>query len=118
MAKETKGIQIGVISFVIGLVLAVILALFYAANTPSWAVVLLAVLGIVVGVLNVTDKEVQAFLIASIAFMMSFQSLANVTETVALGWNAVGVFFNLMGVFIAPAAAIVAIKALFGLAKD
>ena len=110
--------KIGAWAFVIGLVLAAIVAILAANNVPDWAIFVLALLGVIVGLLNVTDKEVQKFLIATVAFMLSFQSLASITEKVALGWAAVGTFFVLLGVFIAPAAAVVAVKALFSLAKD
>jgi len=61
---------------------------------------------------------VSKFLIASIAFLLSFQALGAVLEALAFGWNAVSAFFNLLVIFVAPAAAIVAVKALFRLAKD
>ncbi|MBI5390088.1 hypothetical protein HZB02_01230 [Candidatus Woesearchaeota archaeon] len=107
----------GVWAFTIGLVLSVILAFVYAAKTPDvWAIWVLAVLGVAVGLLNVTDSEVQLFLVAAIGFLLSFQSLNSVFT--ALGWVAVGAFFNLVSVFMAPAAAVVAVKALYNLAKD
>jgi hypothetical protein len=112
------GLKIGLWAFVIGMVLAIILSIFFATNTPQWAVVTLAVLGIVVGLFNVTDKEVQNFLIASLAFLISFQALSTVFTTLTLGWEAVGAFFRLVTTFIAPAAAIVAVIALFKMAKD
>ncbi|MFH1134171.1 MAG: hypothetical protein V1735_06805 [Nanoarchaeota archaeon] len=110
--------KMGIWAFVVGLVLAAIVAIWKANAPPAWALFVIAVLGVLVGLLNVTDKETQAFLIATVAFMLSFSSLATITEKVALGWAAIGTFFNLMGVFIAPAAAVVAVKALFNLAKD
>jgi len=111
------GLKLGLWAFVIGLVLAIALSIFSATTTPQWAVVTLAVLGIVVGLFNVTDKEVNTFLIASLAFLISFQSLSAVFTTL-VPWEAVGVFFKLVATFIAPAAAIVAVIALFKMAKD
>ena len=108
----------GGIVFVVGFVLAAILAIFTASNTPQWAIFVLAVIGLIVGLLNVTGKESTHFLVASIAFLISFQSLSSVLTSFAFGWAAVGTFFGLMSVFIAPAAAVVAFKALFSLAKD
>ncbi len=108
----------GGIVFIVGLVLAAIIALFAAQPVATWAVILLAVLGLIVGLLNITDREVQLFLVGGIAFLLSFQALSNVVEIIALGWDAVGVFFRLMNVYIAPAVAVVALKALFMLAKE
>ena len=109
--------KLGVWAFVIGLVLALVIAIFSATATPLWAVVVLAILGVVVGLLNVTDKEVQPFLVATIAFLLSFQSLNVLFTTLKLGTTA-SALFGLLSAFMAPAAAIVAIIALFKLARD
>ncbi len=113
-----KKMQMGHIVFVIGLVLAVLIALVSAPEAPAWAVLLIVVMGIVVGLLNITDKEVMMFLVASIAFLMSFQALSSVFLILAQGWQGVSVFFSLMSTFVAPAAAIVAVRALFQMAKS
>lgn len=110
--------KMGAISFVVGLVLAAIVAIFSAAAPPEWAIYVIAVLGLIVGLINITDREVQTFLVASIGFLISFQALSAVFTVLAFGWNAVATFFSLMNVFVAPATAIVAIKALFKVASD
>jgi hypothetical protein len=110
--------KIGVWAFIIGLILAIIVALLSGSTTPQWSIIVLAILGIIVGLLNVTAKEVEKFLVAAIAFLLSFQALSNVFMTVAGGWTAIGTFFNLISIFMAPAAAVVAIKALYNLARD
>ncbi len=108
----------GGILFLIGLVLAIIVALFSAGFVPVWVFFVLAVLGLIVGLLNVTQVESQHFLVAGIAFLLSFQALSNVVEALAFGWDSVGVFFSLLTVYVAPAIAVVGIKALFKLAKN
>lgn len=108
----------GSIAFIVGLVLAAIIALFSALAVPMWAVIVLAVLGLIVGLLNISDKETSLFLVASVTFLLSFQALSSVLETLAFGWEAVGTFFRMLNVFIAPAAAVVAIKAIMKIAKD
>lgn len=113
MAKSMGGI-----AFIIGLILAVLIALVSAAAVPTWAVFVMAILGVIVGLLNIQDKEINLFLVAAIAFLISFQAFGNVIATLAFGWEAVSAFFNLMSIFVAPAAAIVAIKALFRLTRD
>lgn len=117
MVKESSS-NIGILAFLGGLVLAIILAVVSANNTPIWAVIVLATLGIIVGLLNVSAAEVQKFLVAAIAFLLSFSSLSALFTRFAGGWLAVGTFFGLLVVFMAPAAAIVAIKALYLLARD
>ncbi|HLC32504.1 MAG TPA: hypothetical protein VJJ82_01640 [Candidatus Nanoarchaeia archaeon] len=116
--KESGMSKLGVWAFVIGLVLAVIIAIVGAAAPPAWAIVLLALVGIVVGLLNIQDREVQLFLVAGIGFLLSFQALAVVLQSVAFGWSGAAIFFGLLSVFIAPATAIVGLRALYNVAKD
>jgi len=110
--------KLGAWAFIIGLILAIIVAIVSSTVVPQWAVIVLAILGIIVGLLNVTAGEAHKFLIAAIAFLLSFKSLGDVLTTLALGWGGVGTFFSLLSIFMAPAAAVVAIKALFALSKD
>jgi len=113
-----KKIKFGGIAFIVGLVLAALISIFSANNVPAWAVGLIAAIGLIVGLMNIQEGEMQMFLIASITFLISFQSLSNVLGALALGWGAVSTFFDLMSVFVAPAAAVVALMALYNLAKD
>ena len=110
--------KLGVWSFMIGLVLAIVIAVFGAASPPVWAIALLAIVGVVVGLLNIADREVQLFLIAGIGFLLSFQALAMVFSTLTFGWSGAAVFFGLLSVFIAPATAIVGLRALYNVARD
>ena len=115
---EKKSFKLGAWAFMIGLILAIIVALISGANAPEWAVLVLAILGIIVGLFNVRGTEVQKFLVAAIAFLLSFSSLGTVIKGLMLNLVGVDTFFYLLSVFIAPAAAVVAVKALFTLAKD
>ena len=115
MANKSK---LGGWAFLIGLAVAILIAVFYSTAPPQWSVIVLAVLGLVVGLLNVADKEVRLFLIAAVAFMLGFQALSAVVTSLAFGWTAVGTFFDLLNVFVAPAAAVVALNALYKITKD
>lgn len=110
--------KLGAWTFIIGLIISALVAIFSASVVPTWAIYSIAILGMFVGFMNVTDNEVQLFLVATIAFLISFQALSSVFTVLALGWGAVASFFNLMSVFVAPAAAIVAVKAIYDIAKD
>ncbi|MBI4021046.1 MAG: hypothetical protein HY369_02290 [Candidatus Aenigmarchaeota archaeon] len=57
----------GRIAFYIGLVIAVIAGF---ANVGDLGVAALVVLGIIVGALNVTGKEIHSFLVATIALLL------------------------------------------------
>ena len=108
----------GGIVFLVGLILAALIAVFSAQTVPVWAVFVLALIGLVVGVVNVTAVETRLFLTAGIAFLLSFQALASVIQTLAFGWAAVGTFFGLLNIYVAPAVAVVAIRGLFQVARD
>ncbi len=106
MAKKKASSMetVGVWSFLVGLVLAVVLGLFgYTATT------LLLVLGLLVGLLNVTDKEIVPFLVASIALI--------VVGSVSVGLP--GWLTNMLAnivIFVVPAALLASVKAIYALA--
>lgn len=104
------GVEIGKWAFVVGLVLAVLAGLVTSLNVPL-TVYVLAVLGIVVGFLNVTEKETVPFLVATIALMLTSTSLA------VLGVATLTAIFTNVAVFAAPAALVVAIKAVYSTAS-
>lgn len=109
--------QIGPWSFIGGL----ILSLIFAFITPAaWTVLVLGLLGIAVGLLNITDKEIQGFLVAAVAFVVSANGLVTVFQQLSIGNTAKYVAQFLLNVsnLMAPAAAVVAIIALYKLAKD
>ncbi len=100
--------EIGKWAFIVGLILAVIAGLV----TVSYAALILAVLGLIVGFLNVTEAETTGFLIASIALM-----LTNASITV-IGIAILTAIFSNIAVFVAPAALVVAVKAVYGTAAS
>ncbi|OIO21636.1 hypothetical protein AUJ17_01660 [Candidatus Micrarchaeota archaeon CG1_02_47_40] len=109
-------VAIGPWSYLGGIVLALLAGIFAPANAMIMWV--LGLLGLLVGLLNVTDKEVQLFLTAAIAFLLSANSLVSVSAVIpAVGSWMPGVFSYLV-FFTAPAAAIVAVKALYSISKD
>jgi hypothetical protein len=110
--------HIGKWAFLVGLLAAVVIAVMAGTGVPLWAILLLAIDGIIVGVLNVTEDEASEFLIAAIAFMVSFMVFARLFGEVLGGFPVVGVVFTMLNVFVAPAALIVALKVMFDKARD
>ena len=110
--------HIGKWAFLVGLLAAVVIAVMAGTGVPLWAILLLAIDGIIVGVLNVTEDEAPSFLIAAIAFMVSFMVFARLFGEVLGGFPVVGVVFTMLNVFVAPAALIVALKVMFDMARD
>jgi len=98
--------KIGRWAFIIGLLISVLAGLISIGTAGlAW----LVALGVIVGFLNVTSKEVTGFLLATVALMM--------VGNVGLSLPAVGSFVtSVVSAFIsftAGAAAVVAIKELF-----
>lgn len=102
--------KIGKIAFLAGLVIA-ILGAFIDVGWFPWV---LAVLGLIVGFLNVSDGESRGFLVAAIAFMLSAQALSGLP----LVGDTITSIMNNIGYFVGAATLLVAIKALFELSKD
>ncbi len=102
--------SIGKYAFIGGVAIAVLMAF---VSVPNGALIL-AVLGAIVGFLNITEDEHQGFLIAAIALMSTAGSLS-VLPT--LGAAVTAVAANLAA-FVAPAALIVALKSLLDSSRD
>ena len=108
----------GVWSFYAGLIVAVIAAVMSPSGLGTLAVLVLGVLGIVVGLLNVVDKEVNTFLIAALALMLSTSSLRLILGGVPAVGAFVPAFLTAVNVFVAPGAAVVALKAIWDITRS
>ncbi|KHO55288.1 MAG: hypothetical protein QT10_C0003G0005 [archaeon GW2011_AR19] len=112
MAK-TRGVDIvGKWAFLIGVILAVVLGLFDPVM-GNWAIVLV-VIGLIVGLLNVTDKEVTPFLMSGAVLIIASALGGSLMSDMPF----VGAILDaLLAVFV-PATVIVAIKNVFSLARN
>ena len=112
MAKTNMGSTIGSWSFLIGVVLAIILA-FYGSITQTlmW---LLVIIGIIVGLLNIADEEVEPFLLSGVVLIIA-SSFGNSVVSISPLFNRV---LNSMLLIFVPATIIVAIKNVFSLARN
>lgn len=108
--------KIGGWAFILGVVIAVVAGLGAASlGAWAWVVTLLLVLaGLVVGFLNIGDKEVNDFLIAAIAVILIKQ--ADLAVIPIIGPFLKEMVYN-VAVFVAPAALVVALKAVYNLAR-
>lgn len=112
MANRNMGSTIGSWAFLIGVVLAIILAL-YGAVTPTLMWILI-VIGLIIGLLNIADEEVQPFLLSGAVLIIAS----------SLGGTAISAsgFFsrtlNTLLLIFVPATIIVAIKNVFTLARN
>ena len=103
--------QAGKWAFIVGLVLS-----FGAVLVPDqyWTIPVLAVLGLIVGFMNVTSDESSSFLIAAIALIMSARALE--------AFPLVGEFLTAMianvVAFLVAAVLVVAVKSIVSTARD
>jgi MFS-type transporter involved in bile tolerance (Atg22 family) len=104
--------KIGRLAFLAGILLAIILGLV-VDSTKVWIAVL-AGLGVIVGLLNVTQHEGKTFLIAAIALLLIGNPQSGLVE---LGASLETVLSNI-SVFVAPAALVVAGRSLWGTASS
>ena len=103
--------QIGVWAFILGLIVAIVAGYLYPGN--SMVMVVLGVLGLVVGLLNITDKEVTLYLLAAITFLIAANSLNLVLAFLP---ETIGIVQNITA-FVGPGAAIVALRALYDVSR-
>lgn len=118
MANE----KIGSWAFIIGVLIAVIFGLAGSVfvGLEAYAILALVILGLIVGFLNITDKEIKTFLIASIALLLVGSATLLPLNTLIPGLN-LGTYLqsivNNIAVFVAPAALITALKAVYMIGK-
>ncbi|MDD5191546.1 MAG: hypothetical protein PHH54_02760 [Candidatus Nanoarchaeia archaeon] len=116
MAKSKKNL-VGAWAFLIGIVLAIALGLFSDYLNSSYQqilLIILVVLGIIVGLLNISIKESSKFLLTSLVLILA----AYIGQNVTLIIPQIGRILGALLVLIVPATAIVALKAIFDVAKD
>ena len=102
--------KIGKWAFIIGLVVAVLAGLLFQ---PGWAIWVLAILGLIVGLLNVTAEDTRSFLLASIALTLSATAL----NTLPVVGTALSFILPFVVAFVAGATIVIALKELFQAAR-
>jgi len=106
--------RVGKWSYIVGLVICLIAGIF---AVPMIALILF-VLGLIVGFLNVTTKETEKFLIATIALIMlgvgSIQAFAIMGTTIGVAANTILASFM---AFVGAAGLVVAVKSIIGITK-
>ena len=105
--------KLGAYAFLLGVLVSIIFGLIYTINTTTWVTVVLIILGIIVGLLNIADRNVTLFLIASIAFIATSTSL---NALPLLGDILRSIIVNFIH-FVSPAALIVSVVAIIRIAN-
>lgn len=115
--EKAKVKKIGPLAFYVGLILAILLGIFRGVIDMTVTTLVLGILGIIVGLLNIEEKEIQGYLIANVAFLIGGSALNTVLINVPGGNYLVSILQNVI-LFIAPGAAVVALKAIYEAAKE
>ena len=118
MAKEAPSTseRLGGWAFIIGALIAVILGAITSTAGTTWVIGLLLILGIVVGLLNISEKEIVAFLVACVAFLVAAPAFGLAVSSVVSGFGWLDRILSHLAVFVLPAALIASVKAIFALA--
>ena len=116
--------KIGKAAFIVGVLFAIFGGIWggKAEPTNEWVIGALLIAGIAIGLLNITAKEATAVLMATMALVIlaiwgtteAFKPVIDLNET--LGENVFGVV-DAFALLMAPAAVIVALKAVIGVAR-
>ena len=107
-------------AFILGVLFAVVLGLVGASlSFAPWLVSLLIVFGLIVGLLNISGKQSEKFVTASIVLVIaSYMGGASGTLTgVELIGPYLGGIFDAIMLFVIPAVVIVALKEVYDLAQ-
>ena len=112
-AMPVRNSKLGHWAFLIGFVLAVIAGFVPQLQTPKVAWVLVG-LGLLVGLLNITAKETETFLVATVALIIAADAAGDIIQ---LGYTMAVIVGNVV-TFVFPASLIVAFKTIWQLASE
>jgi len=116
LKKETMELhRVAHYAFFVGLLIAIIAGLFRNLIGPEVLVTTLVILGLLVGLFNLTAKETTPFLTAAVALMLA--GIVNLGLIPGVGLYLRSILSNIV-VFVVPGAIIVGMKAIWKLASD
>ncbi|MBI5636286.1 hypothetical protein HY993_04960 [Candidatus Micrarchaeota archaeon] len=124
VSYKSKGASLGSYAFLAGFALAIIIGAATALNmlfgdVMGISLLVLALLGLVVSAINISDKEVGGYMLAAIALLLSansFNSLAAVMGPKTIVF--VSAFMNAVISFVGPATLLTALKAIYSITRD
>jgi len=115
--------KIGPWAFVLGLAVAVILGLFPKTLAELGGVnaniAVLGILGIIVGLVNVTDKEIDRYILGNIGFLVAASAFESVISALQLGAASIALISIVQNFiyFVAPGLAVVCIREVFEVSR-
>lgn len=128
-AKSEKAKVLGAWAFVIGMIIAVVLAL--ASVWLGWGInevgalsLVLVILGLIVGLVNISEAESTQFLLAALVLVVLPVGFGRLDMLPAVGAGGIGIgailstIVHYISMFVAPAALVVALKAMYSAARE
>ena len=110
--------KLGAWAFLIGVILAVVLGAWGKGTLNQWILLVLVLIGLIVGFLNVTGKEIQPFMMAgTVLALVSYLGGQILGDVTGIGPYLHGALSGILILFI-PATIVVALKSVFELAKN
>ena len=110
MAKKGMKGNIGRWAFLIGLIIAIIIAIFGLSTN---LLIALVIIGLIVGLLNVTEKEVTPFLMSGTVLIIASFFGKDIMMSVPIASS----ILDALLVLFVPATIVVAVKNVFNIAK-
>ncbi len=112
----------------LGVILAIIAAFLpfvgdqaTVATWMEWIILIEVIIGIIVGFMNITAKEINTLFMGGMAFLLSYPAFANFTAgltQLTTIWTIINGFLTAMAAMVAPAVVLVALKVLPEIMKD
>ena len=109
-------VTIGPYAYFLGLLIAIFAG--FALLPEDKSISFLAALGVIVGLLNVGDHELEKFLLASLTLLFCAVSLWNIAYLIPVMGDQIRWTLYYLTAFAAPAAAVVALKAIHDVAQE
>ncbi len=113
MKKRKKNV-FGAWAFLVGVVLALAVGIFSDLTTNVWLMGLLVIIGLIIGLLNISSKEVSPFLMSGVVLIIASAFSAGALSVIP---KAVDILSGILALFV-PATIVVAIKNVFMMAKN
>ncbi|MCX8158065.1 MAG: hypothetical protein N3D73_00150 [Candidatus Diapherotrites archaeon] len=120
--------KLGSYAFIVGVAIALIVGLVTGFNIVSVDMglvsIAMVILGLIVGALNIEDKEIMGYVIAAIGLTMGSTALANLGQLLAMSSATTGLgiammsAFTVFSTFVASSLFIPALKEIYNISKD
>jgi hypothetical protein len=112
---------IGRWAFIAGVIIAIIAGIAAAVGGPmgGWVPLVMLILGVIVGLTTITEKETTPFLVAAIALLVANggRAFLLVDSVLPGAGTAIDTILVTLAAFVAPAAIIMAIKAIYNIGR-